>query len=63
MERLKIVVYIDCTNAAFEEDPDAELKRLLHQLADRFYPALQSRLKLVDTNGNTVGTAQIEEED
>lgn len=58
---------IETMNAAFAEDPGAELARILRGIADRardLGPPLGDRGAIHDANGNTVGTWRyIHEED
>lgn len=55
-------VLIDTANAAFEEDENAELARILRGLVSRLedgQPHLLVGESLLDYNGNIVGRAQI----
>ena len=56
-----IRMLIDTQNAAFGDYPNDEvariLRRLSEQIADGDFP-----VKLIDTNGNTVGYLHIEED-
>ena len=52
----KFVVEIKCDNAAFDEDRDAEVARLLRALADGLL-GLGQVYYLPDLNGNIVGWA------
>jgi len=58
--KTKLVIEIDCSNAAFEDDPFEEIAIILEELA------LQGRLdlplpkKLKDSNGNTCGSTRWE---
>jgi hypothetical protein len=66
---MKILIEIDCENAAFWPDPFEEIYRLLEQAktkvriqADRpecLCDAPESADKLLDYNGNTVGTVRV----
>ena len=47
---------IDCDNAAFEEDPTAEVARILRRLADLL--GTRPIYPLCDLNGNGVGSAE-----
>jgi hypothetical protein len=49
-------IKIECDNAAFENDPLAEVARILREAADKLEQG-QDGFKLRDINGNTVGSA------
>ena len=52
-----LTVIINADNAAFEDDRNAELSRILRKLADRleFVSADFDGGQLIDINGNSVG--------
>lgn len=58
-------ITINTDNAAFEDDPAAEVARILHHEADRieaFRPSFEHATEgdgVLDINGNTVGTLEI----
>lgn len=51
---------IETDNAAFEEDPAPELRRLLFVVAEHVHAGRKDG-KVQDVNGNTVGAWSIEE--
>jgi len=58
-----VTIKINCDNAAFDDDPGAELARILRELANRLHisGAVQgSRKTLYDLNGNDVGCMNID---
>jgi ABC-type Co2+ transport system permease subunit len=51
---------IDCDNDAFEDMPQAEVARILHNVAERIlYPLMDGTCR--DVNGNTVGSFAFDE--
>jgi hypothetical protein len=57
----KITISIETENAAFEENPEAEVISILRKLADWFYDnGLQAR-NVLDSNGNKVGKVRVVE--
>jgi hypothetical protein len=61
---MKIIITINCDNAAFTEDPSVEVARILQKYAARLresYPPLEDLEgdTLRDINGNTVGAVQV----
>ena len=59
---MKYTITITCDNAAFEDDPGAEVARILRELAKRCeYEGHAAPAILRDTNGNKVGQAEVEE--
>lgn len=58
---MKATITIDMDNAAFADDWQQELARILDKLATslRTYPSADSRWALRDINGNTVGEMEI----
>lgn len=57
-------VLIDVDNDIFDGDPRPELRKILTRLTDRHLRSaslsdLEDGISLLDTNGNTVGRAQI----
>ena len=57
----KFTVEIDTDNAAFEDDLEAELGSILMTLARKVQSGKGFDFKLRDSNGNTVGSAYLEE--
>lgn len=58
--RLKIEICLE--NAAFEEDPAAEVNHIIqHQVIPMLWHGRTSA-RLLDSNGNSVGTAQVVED-
>lgn len=63
---MKFTLSINMDNAAFEDNPGAEISRILKQLVNRFeHKPFWSVYSggLFDMNGNMVGTFEITEED
>ena len=59
---MKFTLEITCDNAAFGDDRNAELARILTQLAERIDAGvLVDSLVLRDINGNKVGIAALHE--
>lgn len=58
---MRFTVMIQCDGAAFEDDPAAELARLLGVVAERSVMSPAGRL--LDANGNQCGTWAFEAED
>lgn len=53
---MNIIITINTDNAAFEDDPGAEVARILNSLAQKIGRwGIPSDMKLLDSNGNTVG--------
>jgi hypothetical protein len=52
----KFIVTIECNNDAFVDDPNAEVARILHKIADRLTAADEIAGRVNDVNGNRVGT-------
>lgn len=61
---MKVAITIACDNAAFEDDPGAEVARILHNLAERianYGPIAPGDFWAIkDANGNKVGVAKVE---
>ena len=58
---MKLVIEIEMNNAAFEEeDGRTEAARILRLLAEDLETGSRTRMGLYDINGNTVGTARID---
>jgi len=55
---VKLKIEIDLDNAAFQDDLRAEVADILRQLAHRLR-LKPLTMKLLDSNGNTVGKAEI----
>ena len=63
---MKFQVLIDCKNDAFEEQPGAEVAAILTNVATEVCERAMDDLtgfsmRLLDTNGNTVGVAEVVE--
>lgn len=57
---MKFTLNLDCGNAAFADDPQYEIARILRKVAeDLIDGGLQNLDKLRDINGNIVGQAGI----
>ena len=55
---MNLTIKIDCGNAAFDDDPTAEVARIIRALADRMEGASPDEdYPLRDINGNKVGAA------
>lgn len=54
------IVHVDTTNAAFAEDPNGELARILRHVAERVEAGAPSGV-IRDTNGNRVGRWTVSE--
>lgn len=62
MNDVDITITINTGNAAFSDDPGAETARILRALADKFEAGRGGDVsKLMDANGNKVGTVSISE--
>ena len=59
-ERTKLIIEIDCSNAAFEDDLYGELAEMLQDLALQGQLDLAFPKKLKDSNGNTCGSTRWE---
>jgi hypothetical protein len=62
---LSVTVKITCENAAFADDCEGEVARLLKQAAKKVEAGELERLgyiPLMDINGNKVGSVEIERE-
>ena len=59
---MELMININLDNAAFEDDPGAEVARILHNLAASYEERghVQDTRTLRDRNGNTVGSARVE---
>lgn len=58
----RYLIDIDCNNAAFDDNPEYELSRILRS-ASLLLANGEFDFKLRDSNGNTVGTAYLEEDE
>lgn len=56
----KITIKIKTVNSAFEDMPEVEISRILHKLAEDTINYGIGNKKLLDINGNTVGSVEIE---
>lgn len=56
----RIIITIDTTNAAFEDDFAGEASRILRELADDIEGGFTISSRLFDTNGIAVGTVKYE---
>jgi hypothetical protein len=59
MDENKIIITINANGAAFEENPELEIARILADLADKIRVG-RGPEKLLDINGNKVGTVKYE---
>jgi hypothetical protein len=61
----RLTIQIDTTNAAFEDDVCAELRRILDVLSDKLPDNYLSAatIPLRDVNGNYVGFARCEQDE
>ena len=57
---MKFVINIECDNAAFAEDPEYEVSRILREVAKQVEDGFVT-IYLRDTNGNPVGMAEFTE--
>ncbi len=55
---MKLNISISIENAAFDMNPEYELKHILERYLEKWQPGLSS-VKLMDSNGNTVGYANV----
>ena len=54
---MKFELELKCDNAAFGENPEFEVKRILHKIAEKsLYISGYCVKSIVDANGNKVGT-------
>lgn len=58
---MEATVKVEMDNAAFEDAPATELGRILRKLADEVENDGASFVRLMDSNGNKVGTFIINE--
>lgn len=58
---MRIMIDMRCDNAAFDPDPNAEVARILRELADRVEDSRLYDQVLHDVNGNQVGTLKVVE--
>lgn len=58
----KYLIEIDCDNAAFEDNLEGELSIILRRASVKLSNG-ELDFKLRDSNGNTVGTAYLEEDE
>lgn len=54
---MEFTIKIDCDNAAFDQAPEAEVARILRDVAQRVVQG-QTTVMLFDYNGNQVGEAR-----
>ncbi len=54
---MTITIRLKTGNAAFEDDKDAEIKRILQERLINDWPF--DRTTLIDANGNTVGSVTV----
>lgn len=54
-------IEIKTDNAAFEDDPGYEVARILRKLADRVESEGLDQVRLMDINGNCVGSVEVED--
>lgn len=56
----RIIITIDATNAAFDDDFAGETSRILRELADDIAGGFTISSRLFDANGNAVGNVKYE---
>lgn len=59
---MKLRIEIDLENAAFEDDPGAEIRCILRNVPRRLTLTEVDSVKLRDSNGNRVGSAEVVED-
>jgi len=59
----RMAINIEMDNAAFDADPQAELARILHDLADRMADGINDVTRIFDANGNRIGQAEYYDEE
>ncbi|UUZ75470.1 hypothetical protein LP414_27530 [Polaromonas sp. P1(28)-13] len=53
---MDVTITIQCDNAAFDPDPEAELARILKELSEKLlHNDIRTVGRLIDINGNPVG--------
>lgn len=52
---MEVAIFIDCDNAAFEDEPEREVARILRELAAKLDAGERFDQPLYDSNGNHVG--------
>lgn len=58
---MQCVITINMGNAAFDDDPTPELRRIFREISEMSFPATAGTQRgLRDINGNTCGTLKIE---
>lgn len=60
---MQITIRIETNNAAFEDDLSEEVRRILSDLTYKWDARLPFSYTLKDFNGNTVGSATVEDQD
>ena len=59
---MNITITLNTDNAAFEDDPGAEVARILDDLKQKIGRwGIPDDMKLIDSNGNTVGKCEVSE--
>lgn len=58
---MRLIIEIEMDNAAFEDDPGAEVVRILRTVPQKVDWRGANSAKLRDSNGNTVGFARVED--
>ncbi len=58
---MKIVIEINCDNAAFEDDFEGEVERILKQVNPNL--VFHRPIVLYDVNGNSVGSATMTDDE
>lgn len=59
---MRLIVEIEMDNAAFEDDPREEVEAVLLRMLRKIDLIEADSVKLRDSNGNTVGTAEVVED-
>lgn len=60
MADVSFSVMLSSANEAFSTEPEAELARILRELADRIQKPHDGTITLRDSNGNRVGVATLD---
>lgn len=57
----RITIQFETGNSAFDDEPETEIARILRDMAARFERDGFAPEKIVDANGNTVGSVTYDE--
>ena len=58
---MRLIISIEMDNAAFEDDSGAVVVKILRTVPRRLVLTEANRIRLRDSNGNTVGFAKVED--